>query len=145
MSLAERLDRIRSNPKQQSQQHTAVVLSSIDDTLKAQNTEPSPTAYFAALLSLLSKYISPDNGIANKDLAYAVVYLLDLVTPNVSPSLVRAKFAQILTSLAPALIHADAEAQLVRSAIGCLEALLLTQDGQAWSLSVTDVSPSTLR
>lgn len=141
MSLAERLDKIRSSPKLQNQQHTAVVLSSIDDTLKTQNAEPTPTAYFAALLSLLGQYISSEKGIINKDLSYAVVYLLDLVTPRVPAPLVRAKFSQILTGIAPALAHQDAEAPLIRCAIGCLESLLIIQDANSWTLPAAEVSP----
>ncbi|GAM87778.1 hypothetical protein ANO11243_058060 [Dothideomycetidae sp. 11243] len=141
MSLAERLDKIRSSPKLQNQQHTAVVLSSIDDALKTENAEPTPTAYFAALLSLLGQYVSSEKGILNKELAWAVVYLLDLVTPHVPAPLVRAKFSQILTGIAPALAHADAEAPLIRCAIGCLESILFVQDTQAWALPATEVSP----
>ncbi|KAF4552098.1 Ribosomal RNA-processing protein 12-like protein [Elsinoe fawcettii] len=140
MSLDERLDKIRSQPKLQNQQHNAVVLSSIEDTLRAQKADLTPTAYFAALLSLLPQYISGEK-ITNRDLAHAVVYLLDLVTPHISGPLVRAKFSQILSGLAPALTHQDAEAPLVRSAIGCLESLLVVQDSQAWSLPSSSVSP----
>ncbi|PNS16703.1 Ribosomal RNA-processing protein 12 [Sphaceloma murrayae] len=140
MSLTERLDKIRSQPKLQNQQHNAVVLASIEDTLRSQNAELTPTAYFAALLSLLPQYISSDK-IVNKDLAHAVVYLLDLVTPQVPAPLVRAKFSQILAGLAPALTHVDAEAPLSRSAIGCLESILVVQDSQAWSLPASSVSP----
>lgn len=141
MSLEERFDRIRSSPKLQNQQHTAVVLSAVDDTLKSQKAEPTPTAYFAALLSLIGQWISSEKGIANKDLAYAVVYLLDLVTPHVPAPLLRSKFSQILKSLSPALTHADAEAPIVRSSIGCLESLLVVQDAQGWALPASEATP----
>ena len=141
MSLAERLDKIRSSPKLQNQQHTAAVLNAVDDTLRGQKAEATPTAYFAALISLLGQYISTEKGIESKELAYAVVYLLDLVTPHVSHALLRSKFSQILTSLAPALTHTEAEAPLARSSIGCLDSLLVAQDAQAWSLPASEVSP----
>ncbi|KAK4964360.1 pre-rRNA processing protein [Elasticomyces elasticus] len=141
MSLSERLDKIRSQPKLQNQQQTAVVLSAVEDTLKGQHSDPTPTAYFAALLSLLAQYISSSRGIVNKEVAYAVVYLLDLVTPHVPPPLLRSKFSQILGSLAPALTHPEAEAPLLRSSIGCLESLLVVQDAQAWSLPQSQISP----
>ncbi|KAK4999391.1 hypothetical protein LTR28_013382, partial [Elasticomyces elasticus] len=85
MSLSERLDKIRSQPKLQNQQQvriqesrlprcvltrltqTAVVLSAVEDTLKGQHSDPTPTAYFAALLSLLAQYISSSRGIVNKE------------------------------------------------------------------------------
>ena len=141
MSLAERLDKIRSSPKLQSAQQTAVVLNAIEDTLRTQKSEPTPTAYFAALLSLLGQYISNEKGIVNKDVGYAVVYLLDLVTSHVPAPLLRSKFPQILTSLAPALTHQDADAPLLRASIGCLESLLVAQDSQAWALPQSQTSP----
>ena len=157
MSLAEKLDKIRS-PKLQNQrevqavlskpaQHptdhkqTAVVLSAVEDTLKEQNVGNKPTAYFAALLALLTQSISPSNGIVNKELATSVVYLLDLVTPYVQAPLLRSKFSQILTSLAPILTRNDIEAPLLRSSIGCLEALLIAQDNAAWALPQTQIGP----
>ncbi|KAF2658411.1 NUC173-domain-containing protein [Lophiostoma macrostomum CBS 122681] len=140
MSLEERLSKIRDSPKLQNQQQTAVVLSAIEDTLRSQQSDFTATAYFAALLSLLGHQTSP-SGIANKDTAAAVIYLLDLVTPHVPAPLLRSKFSEILTTLAPALTHADAEAALLRSSIGCLESLLLVQDARAWELPQTQISP----
>lgn len=157
MSLNEKLDKIRS-PKLQNQrevqavlprpaQHptdhkqTAVVLSAVEDTLKDQNLGTKPTAYFAALLALLSQSISPSNGNVNKELATSVVYLLDLVTPHVQAPLLRSKFSQILTSLAPVLTKNDIEAPLIRSSIGCLESLLLAQDNPAWALPQSQIGP----
>lgn len=141
MSLQERLEKIRSSPKLQNQQQTAVVLNAIEDTLRSQKSEQTPTAYFAALLSLLGQYISTEKGIVNKEVAYAVVYLLDLVTTHVSAPLLRSKFPQILASLAPCLTHPEAEAPLLRSSIGCLESLLIAQDAQAWALPQSHSSP----
>ena len=160
MSLAEKLDKIGS-PRLQNQREvwqirlvlvyspghpakhgqTAIVLSAVEDTLKDQNVGSSPTAYFAALLALLGQSVSPSNGIVNKELATSVVYLLDLVTPHVPSPLLRSKFSQILTSLAPALTHHDVDAPFLRSSIGCLESLLVSQDAPAWALPQTQISP----
>ncbi|KAJ4368842.1 pre-rRNA processing protein [Neocucurbitaria cava] len=140
MSLEERLSKIRDNPKLQGQQQTHVLLSAIEDTLRQQKSEFTPTAYFAALLALLGRQITAQ-GITNKESATATIYLLDLVTPNVPAPLLRSKFTDILTSLAPALTHDDAEAPLIRSSIGCLESLLVVQDARAWELPQTQISP----
>lgn len=118
-----------------------MILNAVEDTLKSQNSQSTPTAYFAALLALLGQYISTEKGIVNKEIAYAVVYLLDLVTADVPAPLLRSKFPQILGSLAPALTHADAEAPLLRSSLGCLESLLVAQDAQAWALPASQLSP----
>lgn len=145
MSLAERLDKIRSSPKLQNQQQTAVVLSAVEDTLRSQASKPTttftPTEYFAVLLSLLSQYVTPAKGIVNKDVSVAVVYLLDLVTPEVPAALLKDRFSQILSNLAPALTHSDADAPLLRSSIGVLENLLLVQSASSWELSQAQVSP----
>ena len=120
---------------------TAVVLNAVEETLKSQSYDATPTAYFAALLALLSQSVSPSSGIVNKELATSVVYLLDLVAGYVPKPLLRSKFNQILTSIAPVLTSNDVEAPLIRSSIGCLEALLVAQDNSAWALPQTQIGP----
>lgn len=120
---------------------TRTVLAAVEDTLRDQGTEPTPTAYFAVILALLSQSISSTTGVVNKDLATSVVYLLDVVTPFVPQALLRSKFSQILIHLASALTHPEAEAPLLRPALGCLESLLCAQDAAAWALPPTQVGP----
>ncbi|KAI9368595.1 armadillo-type protein [Aspergillus egyptiacus] len=139
-TLAEKLEKIKS-PKLQNQHHTAVVLSAVEDTLRDQKADFSPTAYFAALLALLSQSLSAAQGIVNKDLATSVVYLLDITTAYVPASILRSKFSQILTNLAPALSLPEVEAPLLRPSIGCLESLLIAQDVPAWNLPHTQIGP----
>ncbi|KAI4163159.1 MAG: hypothetical protein LQ342_003287 [Letrouitia transgressa] len=140
MSMTDKLDKIRS-PKLQNQRETAVVLTAVEDTLRDQKCDNSPTAYFAALLALLSQSVSPSDGLVNKELAASVVYLLDIVTSYVPAPLLRSKFSQILSNLAPALSSQDVEAPLVRSSIGCLESLLIAQDTVAWALPQSQIGP----
>ncbi|CRK33337.1 hypothetical protein BN1708_001025, partial [Verticillium longisporum] len=137
-TLDDKLDKIRS-PGLQSQQRRVVVLQAVDATLKEQNTPPSPTGYFAALLGLLSQSI--ESGSISSETTSSVVYLLDVVTPYAPQPLLRAKFTQILTLLAPILLLQDVEAMLLRASIGCLESLLLAQDLPAWDLGVTQIGP----
>ncbi|KAI0025677.1 pre-rRNA processing protein Rrp12 [Xylariomycetidae sp. FL0641] len=137
-TLEEKLDKIRS-PNLQSQQQTGVILKAVDETLAEQKTPPTPTGYFAALLALLDQSIR--NGQINKDLTPCVVYLLDVVTPFAPQPLLRSKFTQILTLLAPVLLLADADAPLLKPSIGCLESLLIAQDSAAWKLPTNEISP----
>ncbi|KAL2759571.1 hypothetical protein ACRALDRAFT_1025826 [Sodiomyces alcalophilus JCM 7366] len=137
-TLDEKLDKIRS-PGLQSQKRTVVILDAVDTTLKEQNTAPTPTGYFAALLGLLSQAV--ESGNVSSETTTSVVYLLDVVTPYAPEPLLRSKFTQILTLLAPVLILQDAEAILLRSSIGCLESLLLAQDSASWDLGVTQIGP----
>ncbi|ODA82552.1 hypothetical protein RJ55_01059 [Drechmeria coniospora] len=137
-TLADKLDKIKS-PGLQSQQKTVVVLQAVEATLKEQNTPPTATAYFAALLALLQQ--ANTDGVVNIELATPVVYLLDVVTPYASQPLLRSKFTQILTLLAPVLLMQDAEPILLRTSIGSLESLLLAQDAPSWELSVAQIGP----
>ncbi|MDA4133939.1 MAG: hypothetical protein OK454_12580, partial [Thaumarchaeota archaeon] len=115
------------------------MLQAVETTLKEQHAEATPTGYFAALLALLNQCLA--DGSVKKDLATSVVYLLDVVTPFTPPPLLRAKFTQILSLLAPVLLQADADAPLLRPSIGCLESLLLAQDAAAWELSAAQIGP----
>ena len=120
---------------------TQIVLSAVEETLRDQGTEFTPVAYFAALLSLLNQFIQPGKGIVNKDVATAVVYLLDLVTPSVAAPLLRSKFSEIFTKLAQISVQPDAEAPILRAATGCWETLLLAQDGHMWAQTQAEISP----
>lgn len=64
-----------------------------------------------------------------------------MFTPHVPAPLLRAKFTQILTLLAPSLTAENADASLLRSSVGSLESLLIAQDAAAWSLPQTQTSP----
>lgn len=122
-------------------EQTAVVLSAVEDTLRDQKADFSPTAYFAALLALLSQSLSASQGIVNKELATSVVYLLDITTVYVPAPILCSKFSQILEGLAPALSLPEVEAPLLRPSIGCLESLLIAQDAASWNLPHTQVGP----
>jgi ribosomal RNA-processing protein 12 len=131
---------MKSGINANSSSQVAVVLNAVEDILRDQSTEFTPTAYFAALLSLLQQAIS-DSTILNRDLASSTVYLLDLFTPHTPAPLLRSKFSQILAHLAPALTHPEAEAPLLRSSIGVLESLLVAQDGGGWATPQREISP----
>ncbi|KKA26643.1 hypothetical protein TD95_002637 [Thielaviopsis punctulata] len=138
LTLAEKLDKIKS-PGLQSQQKNVVVLTAVESTIKEQNATPTPTAYFAALLALLNQ--SMTNGNTNPEITASVIYLLDVVTPYAPEPILRAKFTAVLTFVAPVLLIENAEPSLLRSSLGCLEALLLAQDAAAWDLPVSEISP----
>ncbi|KAG9787215.1 NUC173-domain-containing protein, partial [Aureobasidium melanogenum] len=140
MSLEEKLAKIKS-PNLQSQQHTAVVLSSIEETLHEQKTKCTATAYFAALLALLKQCSAADGNGSDNEVVVSTVYLLDIVTSHVPQALLRSQFSTLLSFLAPYLDSSVTNAPLIRSAIGCLESLLIAQDSAAWSLPQNQTSP----
>lgn len=117
------------------------MLSAVEETIGEQGTSDfTPTAYFAALLALLPQSIS-QTSILDPILASSAVYLLDIITPFCPFPLLKSKFAQIVVHLAPALTNPDADAPLLKAGIGCLESLLLAQDGAAWAVPQKDVGP----
>ncbi|EPE07793.1 pre-rrna processing protein rrp12 [Ophiostoma piceae UAMH 11346] len=138
ITLEERFAKIRS-PNLESQKQTAVILNAVESTLKEQKEDATPTAYFAALLALLNQSVGQDA--SKKSLETSIIYLLDLVTPYTPHALLRAKFTQILSALAPVLMQQGADAPLIRPCIGCLESLLLAQNSAAWELSATQITP----
>ena len=120
---------------------TAIVLSSIEETLREQNTKFTPTAYFAALLALLRQSVSNTSGENVSELAVSTVYLLDIVSPYVPTALLRSQFNQIISILSPLISSTEAGAPLVKSSIGCLESLLLAQDATTWALPQNQSGP----
>ena len=120
---------------------TCVVLSSIEDTLRDQKTDFTPTAYFAALLAILRQIPTTSSPEAGAELVTSTVYLLDLVSSYVPTPLLRTHFSQILSLLAPIFVSNEAAAPLLKSAIGCLEALLVAQESAAWNLPSSQTGP----
>ncbi|KAK6463847.1 NUC173 domain-containing protein [Scheffersomyces coipomensis] len=140
-ALDDRLAKIRAQitSKLENQKHLAVILSAVEENIEEQKNEKTPVAYFVSFLSLLNQSIN-DNGIVDAKLAATTAYFLDIVLPFTPKPLLKSKFGEILTKLAPSLTHADSEAALIRSSIGALESLLLAQDYQQWQSS-GNISP----
>ncbi|GBL51078.1 hypothetical_protein [Candidozyma auris] len=139
--LDEKLAKIRTqvNSKLDNQKNSALILSAVEENITEQGNEKTSVAYFVSFLSLLESSISEDE-IADANVAMAAAYFLDLVIPSTPAALLKQKFAQILSKLAPILTNEEAGAPLLRSAIGALEGLLLAQDHPSWQSS-GNVSP----
>lgn len=109
-------------------------MNSIEETLRSQKLALTPTAYFSAALAILKSQ-------PGTEVVTSATYLLDLITSHVPAGLLRAQFSAIVVLLAPSLSESENDAPLVRSAIGCLESLLVAQDNAAWALPQTQTSP----
>lgn len=131
--LEDKLAKIRTqiNSKLENQKNLAIILSAIEENIEEQKNEKTPVAYFVSFLSVLDQCVSEDK-ILDVGLATSTSYFLDLVFPFTPKGILRSRFSEILTKLAPSLSNPDAEAPLVRSTIGALESLLLAQDNQQW-------------
>lgn len=102
--------------------------------------EVNPAGYFGAFQAMLDKSIT-NTEVVNKETATSLVYLLDVVAPFVPQGILRSYFTRIVSSLAPALTLPDADAPLLRPAIGCLATVLVAQNAAAWEQSQTQISP----
>ncbi|KAK9390497.1 NUC173 domain-containing protein [Lipomyces mesembrius] len=141
-TLESKLDRLRlhKTSKLPHQKRLAVILEAVEETLKEQNTELTASAYVIALLSILPEAFTGSE-LKNQELAAAAVYLLDVVLQHASSALLIGKFTSILSYLTPALSHSDASPALVRSALGCLETILIAQVSSSWLASASENGP----
>ncbi|KAH9935629.1 NUC173-domain-containing protein [Fomitopsis serialis] len=75
------------------QKTPATLLHALEATFREQNTQPSPTAYFAALLTTLEGVLQAAAAsgppLGDGDVLPAVLYLLALVTPHVPHPVIR--------------------------------------------------------
>lgn len=131
--------RIHINSKLENQRNSALVLSAVEENIENQGNKRSPVAYFISFLALLDQAVVQDE-VREEKLAGAAAYFLDITLPFLPKLLLRQKFSEILTKLAPILTNQNVEALLVKSSIGSLEGLLQAQDSQQW-LNTSNVSP----
>lgn len=144
LEFESKLQKIRQqiNSKLENQKHIALVLSAVEENISSQSGSASPVAYFVSFLSLLDQSIDADNDtITDANLVATAAYLLDLTLPVIPKALLKTKFAEILVKLAPAITSSDAEAPLIKSAVGSLETLLLAQDINSWNNSALNINP----
>lgn len=149
MELEDKLSKIRSqiNSKLDNQKHIAIILSAVEENI--QNVELNDTAknvvnYMVSLLSLLDQTTDGSaTRIKDLQLATSAAYLLDLVFHYSPKQLLVSKYAELLTKISLFITDENAQAPLVKSSLGCLEALLIAQDAQSWNntngLSITPV------
>ncbi|TDL26142.1 NUC173-domain-containing protein [Rickenella mellea] len=114
------------------QKAPATLLGAVETTFKEQNTERSPTAYFAALLTTLDSTVQKERAgqfsLAEGDLLPAELYLLALVAPHVPPPVLRTNLDTVLSLTAvlwPSLIP---HAPPLRSQLSMYNAVLLALD-----------------
>lgn len=128
-----KLDRIRkqANSKLANQKLYGQTLVAIEETIREQGEQLSPTAYFGAMMTTLQ------SSQGSADLVGALLYLLDEVFPFLPHSILRSKFADIIAIIENVFESHKDEQPIVRSIVGCLQELLAAQDGPNWSMPVT--------
>ncbi|KAF8895689.1 armadillo-type protein [Gymnopilus junonius] len=98
------------------QKSPANLLTALESTFKEQNTEPTSTAYFAALLTTLDGTIQKkDTSLEDGAILPAELYLLALVGPFVPAPVIRSNLNTILSLTAPLFPALNQHAPALRS------------------------------
>jgi ribosomal RNA-processing protein 12 len=94
----------------------ATLLIALESTFREQNTDPSPTAYFAALCTTLDGTIQKQrSGADETEVMHAELYLLALVAPFVPTPVIQANLTTLLSLTAPLFPSLSAHAPALRS------------------------------
>ncbi|CCD24276.1 mRNA-binding protein RRP12 NDAI_0C06170 [Naumovozyma dairenensis CBS 421] len=139
LELEDKLSKIRSqiDSKLDNQKHIAIILSAVEENIQDQESNDiskNLVNYLVSFMSLLDQSMDPEtHSINDLQLATSSTYLLDIIFHYSPKTLLRSKFSDILTKVAPCITDEKSAAPLIRSAIGCLESLLIAQDAQAWN------------
>lgn len=137
LELEDKLSKIRLQitSKLENQKHIAIILTAVEENIQDQatnDTSKNIVNYMISFMSLLDQAMNPQtHAIQDLQLATSATYLLDIIFHYSPKKLLSSKFTEILTKVAPCITDEKAGAPLIRSAIGCLESLLIAQDAQA--------------
>ncbi|KAG6903066.1 hypothetical protein C0995_006253 [Termitomyces sp. Mi166 len=129
--MEEALEKIRPHTSSSlSHQKTpAVLLIALESTFKEQNTDASPTAYFAALLTTLDGTLQKKKlGSDEMEVLHAVLYLLALIAPFVSAPVVRTNLSTVLSLTAPLFSVLKEHAPALRSQLSLYHAIFQSLD-----------------
>ena len=133
-NLEEALAKIRPHTSSSlpHQKAPANLLIALESTFTEQNTQKTPTAYFAALLTTLDSTLqaarSSGPELGDGDVLPAELYLLALVSPHVPHPVVRSHLSTILSLTAPLFPSLVPHAPPLRSQLSLYEAVLRALD-----------------
>ncbi|KAK7692600.1 hypothetical protein QCA50_004232 [Cerrena zonata] len=133
-NLDEALAKIRPHTSSNlpHQKAPAKLLIALESTFTEQNTQKTPTAYFAALLTTLDSTLqaarSSGPELGDGDVLPAELYLLALVSPYVPHPVIRSHLSTILSLTAPLFSALVPHAPPLRSQLSLYEAVLRSLD-----------------
>ncbi|KAJ3038514.1 hypothetical protein HK097_003149, partial [Rhizophlyctis rosea] len=122
----------------ENQKQAAVILTAIEETIREQNEQLTPLAYFGALMTIMEQ--QREQAVQDeekKGILVAVAYLLAIVFPRIPANILKLKFQDIARTMGGTLEAHQEQAPLVRSILACLESLLSAQDLTSWSTDQT--------
>ncbi|WBW73821.1 rRNA processing protein Rrp12 [Schizosaccharomyces osmophilus] len=126
-SLENDLLKLRSLPSKGNINEFDILVSAIESTLQEQKTNPSPTAYLVALLSLIKEIND-----LNKGMRVQSFQLLEVIVKHVTPNVLQAKLPQIMSILVPIVSREESNKILFIHYLNVIERLLITQDYSSW-------------
>lgn len=104
------------------QKAPATLLLALEATFKEQNTDATPTAYFAALLTTLDGALrtaqTSGPALGDGDIVPAVLYLLATVAPHVPPAVIRSSLNTVVSLTSPLFPKLFPHAPPLRSQLG---------------------------
>ncbi|RDX55210.1 NUC173-domain-containing protein [Lentinus brumalis] len=111
------------------QKAPATLLRAIEATFREQNTEPSATAYFAALITTLDGALQSSRAsgpaLGEGDVLPAVLYLLAAVAPYVPHPVIRSHLSTVLSLTSPLFPTLSAHAPPLRSQLTLYGTILI--------------------
>jgi len=111
------------------QKTPANLLIAVESTFKERNTEPTPTAYFAALLTTLDGTIQKkDASLEDGAILPAALYLLALVAPFLAPAVICSNLPTLLSLTAPLFPPLNAYAPALRSQLSLYHTIFNSLD-----------------
>jgi ribosomal RNA-processing protein 12 len=111
------------------QKSPANLLTALESTFNEQSTEPSPTAYFAALLTTLDATIQKgDVSLGEGDVLPAELYLLALIVPFVAAPVIQTNLKTILSLTGPLFPSLIPHAPALRSQLALYHVIFQSLD-----------------
>jgi ribosomal RNA-processing protein 12 len=134
--MEEVLEKIRPHVKSglANQSGPAKLLVAVEATLKEQEQDGTPVAYYASFLATLQESVkreeSSSSGLNLDDgsVVPSTLYLLSLVLPHVPHPIVRSNISSLLNTVAPLFPLILSSAPPLRSAIGIVVAIVEALD-----------------
>jgi ribosomal RNA-processing protein 12 len=106
------------------QKTPATLLAAVESTLKQHKSDPTPTAYFAALLTTLDASIQKqDTTLGEGDMLPAELYLLAFISPFVPLPVIRSNLNTILSLTSPLFPALTQHAPALRSQLSLYHVL----------------------
>lgn len=118
------------NSRLAHQKTPSSLLAALESTFKEQSTEPTPVAYFAALVTTLEQTLQREReqgknlDLDEGALVPAILYLLAIVVPAVPTPILRSNLSTLLPILAPLFPLIAQNAPPTRSQISVFAALI---------------------